>query len=146
VPLPPLAENSQQQGEVLTLAEAAAYLRVSEDALRALVSEDAIPGQKIGGEWRFLKRALNEWLRYGSRLYREYRRFPPPWMFEFPPLEELMLALEKRLFMRLAASTEESSKPGSKTAVLKHFGVFRDDDDMDQRLAEARAIREAGAR
>ena len=75
------AENTNQQGEILTLPEAAAYLRVSEDALRAMASDDAIPAQKIGGEWRFLKQALQDWLRYGHYFYREFRKFPPPWMF-----------------------------------------------------------------
>ena len=136
-------ENSQHDGEILTLDEAAAYLRVSEDALRAMVGDDAIPAQTIGGEWRFLKRALHEWLRYGRRLYSEFRRFPPPWVFDFPPLEELMSALEKRLLIRLATAEDKGAKSGSKKAVLKHFGIFRDDDDMEERLAEARAKREA---
>lgn len=135
--------KEEQYGEILTLEEAAAYLRVSEDALRAMVRDDAIPAQKIGEEWRFLKRALNDWLRYGPRLYRKMRRFSPPWMFDLPLLEELMLGLEKRLLARFAASEEKGGKPGSKEAVLKHFGVFRDDEDLEERLAEARAIREA---
>ena len=33
---------------------------------------------------------------------------------------------------------------GGKEAVLKHFGVFRDDNDLEERLADARARREAG--
>lgn len=136
-------ENSQHYGEILTLEEAAAYLRVSEEALRTMVGDDAIPAQKIGGEWRFLKRAVNDWLQYGRHLYSEFRRFPPSWMFDFPPMEEIMLALEKRLLCRLATSEEKVGKSGSKKAVLKHFGIFRDDDDMEERLAEARAKREA---
>jgi excisionase family DNA binding protein len=143
MPLKSQAENSQDYGEILTLEEAAAYLRVSEDALRAMVGDDAIPAQKIGGEWRFLKRAVNEWLRQGRHLYSEFRRFPPPWMCDFPAMEEIILALEKRLLNRLATSEEMGGRSGSKKAVLKHFGIFRDDDDMEERLAEARAKREA---
>jgi excisionase family DNA binding protein len=135
-------ENSEQYREVLTLEEAAAYLRTSEDALRAMAGQDDIPAQEIGGEWRFLKPALNEWLRCGRLLYRELRRFSPPCMFQFPAMEELMLAVEKRLLLRLATTEEGAGKPGSKKAVLQHFGIFRDDDDMEERLAEARAKRE----
>ena len=137
------AESEARLGEILTLEEAAAYLRVSEDALKAMVSDDDIPAQKIGSEWRFLKRALDDWLRYGRHLSREFRRFPPPWFFEFPPMEELVMMLEKRLLIRLAASEEKGDKPGSKQAVLKHFGVFRDDEDMEKQLANLGAQREA---
>lgn len=49
--------------EVLTLAEAAAYLRVSEGDFLRLVSEQGLPGRKVGDDWRFLKAALEDWLR-----------------------------------------------------------------------------------
>lgn len=49
-------------GEVLTLAEAAAYLRVAENQLADLAARQDIPGRQIGGEWRFLKTALATWL------------------------------------------------------------------------------------
>jgi excisionase family DNA binding protein len=48
---------------VLTLAEAAAYLRVKEDDLQRMVWSEDFPGRKIGGEWRFLKSSLQDWLR-----------------------------------------------------------------------------------
>lgn len=49
--------------EVLTLAEAAAYLRVKEDDLLKLVGPRDIPARLIGNEWRFSKSALQDWLR-----------------------------------------------------------------------------------
>ena len=59
--------------EVLTLAEAAAYLRVAEsDVLRLATNED-LPGRKIAGEWRFLKQALAEWLQSASPKQRLLR-------------------------------------------------------------------------
>ena len=120
-----------QQEEVLTLAEAASFLRVSEEDLTALLAEGAIPAQKIGSEWRFLKRALADWLRYGSLFSREFRGFPAPWMLEYPGTEELLLVLEKRLLSRLATSNGPTVPRGSKQAVLKHFGVFKDDPEID---------------
>jgi excisionase family DNA binding protein len=49
-------------GEVLTLAEAAAYLRVSEaDVLRA-VREQGLAGRQVGEEWRFSLTSLRAWL------------------------------------------------------------------------------------
>lgn len=49
-------------GEVLTLAEAAEYLRVPAADVLAMLP-GGIPGRRIGSEWRFLKSALQEWLR-----------------------------------------------------------------------------------
>ncbi len=48
--------------EVLTLAEAASYLRVSQEEVLRLVGPRGLPGRKIGSEWRFLKSALRAWL------------------------------------------------------------------------------------
>jgi excisionase family DNA binding protein len=54
-------------GEVLTLAEAAAYLRVAENQLADLAARQDIPGRQIGNEWRFLKTALANWLATPAR-------------------------------------------------------------------------------
>jgi excisionase family DNA binding protein len=48
--------------DVLTLAEAAAYLRVAEAAVVDSVNAEGLPGRQVGGEWRFLKSSLREWL------------------------------------------------------------------------------------
>jgi excisionase family DNA binding protein len=60
-PAPPASEFAAN-GEVLTLAEAAAYLRVSEDEILRLVGHEGLPGRRLGSEWRFLKSALQNWL------------------------------------------------------------------------------------
>lgn len=49
--------------EVMTLMEAAAYLRVSEDAVLHLVRNQDLPARLLETEWRFLKAAINDWLR-----------------------------------------------------------------------------------
>jgi len=48
--------------EVLTLAEAAEYLRVSESEVVELTTKHELPGRKIGDQWRFHKQALVNWL------------------------------------------------------------------------------------
>lgn len=48
--------------EVLTLAEAAAYLRVPEAEVVHMVGPRGLPGRLIGSEWRFSKTALEQWL------------------------------------------------------------------------------------
>jgi excisionase family DNA binding protein len=49
--------------EVLTLAEAAAYLRVQEADVVRMVGPRGLPGRLVGSEWRFSKMALEQWLR-----------------------------------------------------------------------------------
>lgn len=135
-----MPEIQTGQGEdVLTLAEAAAYLRVPESELLRLIEDHDIPAQKIGTEWRFLKKALAEWLRYGRDYFRELRRWPH-WMLDQPLLEELLFLLEKRLLDKLSA---QQSERGSKQAVLKHFGVFKDEADQEEVLAGIQARRKA---
>ena len=48
-------------GEVLTLAEAAAYLRLPEKDVLAAASQ-GLPGRLVSGEWRFFKNAIQQWL------------------------------------------------------------------------------------
>ena len=61
-PVPPLPEANGPPGEVMTLAEAAAYLRFAEADILRLVQEQGLPGRQMGKEWRFLKPAIREWL------------------------------------------------------------------------------------
>jgi hypothetical protein len=53
---PPSAEG------VLTLAEAAKLLRVSETGLQADAAAGRVPCRLVAGEWRFKKEAIFEWL------------------------------------------------------------------------------------
>jgi hypothetical protein len=49
-------------GDVLTLAEAAAYLRLSAQAVVAAASTQGLPGRLVAGEWRFSRAAILQWL------------------------------------------------------------------------------------
>ena len=51
--------------EVLTLAEAATYLRLSESDVLRLIDEQALPARQLGEERRFLKSAIQQWLSSG---------------------------------------------------------------------------------
>ncbi len=59
----PQAPAPKTLPEVLTLAEAAEYMRVSESEINDLIRQQGLPARKIGNEWRFLKAALQDWLR-----------------------------------------------------------------------------------
>ena len=64
-PKPKPSQTNSQQPEVLNLGEAAAYLRVElEDVLR-MVREQGLPARQVGEHWRFLKAAIQDWLRTG---------------------------------------------------------------------------------
>ena len=68
VPITPSpAVTNSLQAEVLTLNEAAAYLRLSEAEVVHLVSTQDLPGRQSGTEWRFLTTAIQHWLRTGPR-------------------------------------------------------------------------------
>ena len=54
--------------EVLTLEEVARYLRLPKDTIVRQAAQGAIPGRQIEDTWRFLKAAIDDWLRsYDSR-------------------------------------------------------------------------------
>jgi excisionase family DNA binding protein len=50
---------------VLTLAETAAYLRVSEAEVLRFIDEQGLPARQLGKERRFLKSAIQQWLSAG---------------------------------------------------------------------------------
>ncbi|MBN9118038.1 MAG: helix-turn-helix domain-containing protein [Planctomycetes bacterium] len=48
--------------DVLTLAEAASYLRLPEDVVRAEAEAGRLVGQNVRGEWRFARGGIVKWL------------------------------------------------------------------------------------
>jgi excisionase family DNA binding protein len=58
-----LAGFADLPGLVLTSAEVAALLRVSEEVVTTEAEAGRIPGRKLGAEWRFSRPAIVEWLR-----------------------------------------------------------------------------------
>jgi excisionase family DNA binding protein len=49
--------------DVLTLEEASIYLRLPVETVVNQALKGNIPGQKIEDDWRFLKEAIDDWLR-----------------------------------------------------------------------------------
>src|SRR6476659_7998173 len=62
--LPPMRQP--EWPEVLTLAEAAAYLRVPEVEVERIAGTQGLPGRRIGAESRFSRAAIQDWLRRPS--------------------------------------------------------------------------------
>jgi excisionase family DNA binding protein len=50
--------------QILTLEELATYLKIPKSTLYKLVQEGRIPGQKLGKQWRFAKKAIDQWLEH----------------------------------------------------------------------------------
>lgn len=62
---PKTSRNGQTpdaEPEVLTLAEAATFLRIDEESVVRLVNEQGLPGRSVGDGWRFLRSGLRAWL------------------------------------------------------------------------------------
>lgn len=54
--------KAKRAPEVLTLEEAAAILRVTEEQLRTQAQAGGMPARCLGGQWRFARSALHQWL------------------------------------------------------------------------------------
>jgi excisionase family DNA binding protein len=54
--------TSVETNDVLTLEEAAAFLRVPEESVLRLAANEELPGRTIDGQWRFLRAGLADWL------------------------------------------------------------------------------------
>ena len=64
---PPAPLNAAPNGiaeppEVLTLEEAASYLRVPADAVLHMIDAEGLPARRFGADWRFYKVAVQAWL------------------------------------------------------------------------------------
>ena len=105
--------KSKTTPEILTLGEAAKYLRVSEAVLKSMAEEEGIPARKFGKEWRFLKIALEDWMRWGLPLNGW---MPPSW-----------------LWSKLAPD-EKTGNPNE--SLLKLAGIWKDDPTAEEMVRE----------
>jgi excisionase family DNA binding protein len=91
--------------EVLSLSEAAAYLRLPIPEVLRLVAEQDLPARCAGREWRFLKCAVQAWL--GTPLLKEQKQ--EIWaaagtLKDDPYLEEMLTEIDR---MRGRPTTQE---------------------------------------
>ena len=54
--------TDEKPGDVLTIEELSAYLKIPRSTLYKLVREGKIPSQKVGRHWRFRKETIDRWL------------------------------------------------------------------------------------
>lgn len=55
--------NKATMPDVLTLEEAADYLRIAVPVLKCLIAGGKIPAKYIDDQWRILRGAIDDWLR-----------------------------------------------------------------------------------
>ncbi len=108
-------QAATERTDVLTLAEAAAFLRVKQEDLAELAERNGVPAQKIATEWRFLRLALEYWL--GGK------------QFHGKEINQAANPLEPEV--------------GFKEALLAQWGIFPDYKDLQEQLAYHKAFREA---
>ena len=58
----PFAGFCRRMPDVLTLREAAAFLRLSERSAYELARNRQVPAAQVGGKWLFPRRLLERWL------------------------------------------------------------------------------------
>ena len=51
----------QKEGEVLTVADVAEYLRVHPSTIYKLLKARTLPAFRIGTDWRFKREHIDEW-------------------------------------------------------------------------------------
>ena len=54
--------GSDRKGQIMTLREVAQYLGLHAMTVYKLTREGRVPAAKIGGQWRFKRDVLDQWL------------------------------------------------------------------------------------
>lgn len=54
--------QQKKSGQIMTLQEVAKYLNLHVMTVYKLTREGRVPAAKIGGQWRFKRDVLDEWL------------------------------------------------------------------------------------
>jgi excisionase family DNA binding protein len=103
---PPAVVNGSS-GDVLTLAEAAAYLRLPEADVVRLVHSQSLPGRFAGSQWRFLKSAIQDWLSKSLPPYNKEGQLSVAGLLKDDP--DLVPMVEKIYRRRRRPITEDGS-------------------------------------
>ncbi len=61
-PIVKLAPESDQAKEVMTLRDVAAYLHIHYVTVYLMVKRGALPGFRLGGDWRVLRSEITKWI------------------------------------------------------------------------------------
>jgi excisionase family DNA binding protein len=65
-----------RQEQLLSVAQVAEYLNVDKFTIYRLVTDGQIPAFKVGNQWRFKKKLIEQWLRDNSNTSTYHRESP----------------------------------------------------------------------
>lgn len=57
-----IGEKMEPKSNILTVRQLATYLNMASVTIYRLAARGELPGTKVGGQWRFHKQAIDEWL------------------------------------------------------------------------------------
>lgn len=107
------------QHDLLTIEEAAGYLKVTPYTIRRYLREKKLPGIKLGGQWRIRLDALEKKLQAASES-REVMTIPADNFFTHKTLDQLI--------------TEQGTKPVTNISVLR--GDFWPEEESTEEFLE----------
>ncbi|HEY7317878.1 MAG TPA: helix-turn-helix domain-containing protein [Candidatus Binatia bacterium] len=62
------------QENLLTTEQVAKYLKIDKFTVYRLVSQKKIPAFRVGSQWRYKKKLVDDWLRKNSNLKHSWSR------------------------------------------------------------------------
>lgn len=102
--------------EVLTLDEVADYLRLPKETVERQAAKGQLPARRIEDTWRFLKCAIDDWLRGNDN---------------------------RTIFLQQAgALADDESLAALRAGIAETFGAFRDDPTFAEFVAEVNRYRQ----
>jgi nitrogen PTS system EIIA component len=107
-----IERHSFVSDEVLTLGEAASYLKLAERTIQRMIARQEIPCAKVGGQWRFMRSVLDDWLL--SRMQVLPRNELAPFLEATDGIVRLGQMLDERLVV-------EDLLPGAPAQVLRQL-------------------------
>jgi excisionase family DNA binding protein len=64
-----MIKRDEMMTDIMTIKEVADYLKINEKTIYKLAKEKRIPAFKVGGNWRFKKNTIDEWIE--KNMYEE---------------------------------------------------------------------------
>jgi len=59
-------DREHMSEDILTIRDVAEYLKVTEKTVYGLAQKGKIPGFKVGGQWRFKREDIDQWIEDGK--------------------------------------------------------------------------------